>query len=57
MQIKVLCLENANSLLRSQLAKERRLVAELTEAAERLSEKLDAERRERAAEGARQKQS
>ena len=37
----MLCLENANSLLRSQLAKERQLVAELTEAAGRLSERLD----------------
>ena len=40
-QIKVLCLENANRLLRTQLAREKEVVAELSEAVQRLSDKLE----------------
>ena len=40
-QIKVLCLENANRLLRTQLAREKEVVSELSEAVQRLSDKLE----------------
>ena len=37
----MLCLENANRLLRTQLAREKEVVAELSEAVQRLSDKLE----------------